>query len=234
MRNDGRGHDGLRDIRITRGFISNPEGSVLFEMGSTKVICTAMVEEGVPNFLKDTGQGWVTAEYAMIPASTDTRTTRNRTSGRTFEIQRLIGRSLRVITDLRGFGERTIRIDCDVIQADGGTRTASITGSFIALFDAFRSLKDKGAIVQVPIKDMVAAISVGIVRSDIMLDLTYQEDSMADVDMNVVMTGGGLVVEIQGTAEEIPFSKDQMGQMIDLAERGIRELLAKQKEALGI
>jgi ribonuclease PH len=234
MRNDGREYARLREIKITRGFINSPEGSVLFEMGDTKVICTATVEEGVPNFLKNTGQGWVTAEYAMIPAATETRTSRGRTSGRTHEIQRLIGRSLRVITDLKGFGERTVRIDCDVIQADGGTRTASITGSFIALFDAFSSLKEKGTIVHVPIKDLVAATSVGIVGGDIMLDLTYLEDSMADVDMNVVMTGGGLVVEIQGTAEEIPFSRDQMGQMIDMAEKGIGELLAKQKEVLGI
>ncbi len=234
MRNDGRAFDRLREIKTTRGFLNNPEGSVLFEMGETRVICTATVEEGVPKFMKDTGQGWVTAEYAMIPAATDTRTTRDRTSGRTFEIQRLIGRSLRAITDLKGFGERTIRIDCDVIQADGGTRTASITGSFVALFDAFCSLKKKGTIVNIPVKDMVAAISVGIVRGDILLDLTYLEDSVADVDMNVVMTGDGLVVEIQGTAEEVPFSRDQMEKMIDLAEKGIRELLAKQKEALGI
>lgn len=209
----------------------------MIEVGDTKVICTATVEEGVPPFLKDTGTGWVSAEYSMIPRSTYIRapreSVRGKVGGRTQEIQRLIGRSLRSVTDLTGFGERTILLDCDVIQADGGTRTASITGAYVALVDAFRWLKKRAEIGKIPIKDSVAAVSVGIVDGEMLLDLDYSEDSRAQVDMNLVMTSKGEFVEVQGTAEESPFSKDELDKMISLAIKGIRELSKIQRQVLG-
>jgi ribonuclease PH len=214
--------------------MKHAEGSVLIEMGDTKVICSASVEERVPPFLRNTGKGWVTAEYGMLPRSTHTRTTRDsglgRGNGRSSEIQRLIGRSLRSITDLTGFGERTIWIDCDVIQADGGTRTASITGAYVALVDAFQKLVKDGIIERVPIKDSVAAVSVGKVKGKILLDLSYEEDSRAEVDMNVVMTGSGKFVEIQGTAEQGAFTRQEMDQLTGVAQKGIRELTRLQKK----
>jgi len=235
-RSDGRSPDALRPVKITRDYLKHPEGSVLIEMGDTKVICTASLEEKVPPFLRNTGKGWVTAEYSMLPRSTHTRTTRDstigRASGRSFEIQRLIGRSLRSITDLHGFGERTIWIDCDVIQADGGTRTASITGSYIALVDAFQRMIKKGMIFEVPVHDSVAAISVGKIDERIMLDMNYEEDSKAQVDMNVVMTGNGKFVEIQGTGEEFVFTKEDVDEMMKLAQKGIKDLTRIQKKSL--
>ena len=216
--------------------MKHAEGSVLMEMGDTKVICSASVEERVPPFLRNTGKGWVTAEYGMLPRSTHTRTSRDsglgRGNGRTSEIQRLIGRSLRSITDLNGFGERTIWIDCDVIQADGGTRTASITGAYVALVDAFRKLFKDRVIERVPIKDSVAAVSVGKVKGKILLDLNYEEDSRAEVDMNVVMTGSGKFVEIQGTAEQGAFTRQEMDQLTGIAQKGIRELTRLQKKCI--
>ena len=233
---DGRGSQTLRPIKITRNYLKHAEGSVLIEMGDTKVICTASVEERVPPFLRNTGKGWITAEYSMLPRSTHTRTVRDsvtgRGSGRSFEIQRLIGRSLRSVTDLSGFGERTIWIDCDVIQADGGTRAASITGAYVALVDAFRRIVDNGIIKKVPIKDSVAAISVGKVEGKILLDLNYNEDSSAEVDMNVVMTGQGRFVEIQGTAEEAAFTKRELDELTQIAHKGIRELTKIQNKSL--
>jgi len=235
-RADGRDPQILRPIKITRNYLKHAEGSVLIEMGDTKVICTASVEERVPPFLRNTGKGWITAEYSMLPRSTHTRTVRDsltgRGSGRSFEIQRLIGRSLRSVTDLSGFGERTIWIDCDVIQADGGTRAASITGAYVALVDAFRRIVDNGIIKKVPIKDSVAAISVGKVEGKILLDLNYNEDSRAEVDMNVVMTGQGRFVEIQGTAEEVAFTKRELDELTQIAHKGIRELTKIQKKSL--
>jgi ribonuclease PH len=226
----------LRPVKITRNYLKHAEGSVLIEMGDTKVICTASVEERVPPFLRNTGKGWVTAEYSMLPRSTHTRTTREsstgRASGRSYEIQRLIGRSLRSVTDLHGFGERSVWIDCDVIQADGGTRAASITGAYVALVDAFRKMVKDGVIEKVPIKDSVAAISVGKVGGDVLLDLNYGEDSKAEVDMNVVMTGQGKFVEIQGTAEEEAFTKKEMDGLTRLAQKGIGELTKIQKKSL--
>ena len=237
MRKDGRRPDEVRQVRITRPYLKHPEGSVLIEVGDTKVICTATIEEKVPQWMKGKGQGWVTAEYSMLPRSSATRIVREaatgKIGGRTHEIQRLIGRSLRSVTDMKGFGERTIWIDCDVIQADGGTRTASITGSFIALTDALRFLKDRGIIKKVPLTDFVAAVSVGVVNGEVVLDLNYDEDSTAEVDMNIVMTGNGTFVEVQGTAEAAPFTKDEMARMTSLAEEGIRGLAARQKEVLG-
>lgn len=237
MRKDGRRPDEMRPVKITKPYLKHPEGSVLIEIGDTKVICTATIEERVPQWLKGTGQGWVTAEYSMLPRSSATRIVREastgRVGGRTHEIQRLIGRSLRSVTDLKGFGERTVWIDCDVIQADGGTRTASITGSFIALGDAFRFMKDRGMIDKFPLRDFVAAVSVGVVNGEVVLDLNYDEDSAAEVDMNIVMTGKGSFVEVQGTAESVPFTKDEMERMISLAGEGIKGLLARQREALG-
>lgn len=237
MRKDGRRPDEMRPVSITRPYLKHPEGSVLIEVGDTKVICTATIEEKVPQWLKGSGQGWVTAEYSMLPRSSATRIVREaatgKIGGRTHEIQRLIGRSLRSVTDMKGFGERTIWIDCDVIQADGGTRTASITGSFIALADALRFLKDRGIIKKVPLRDFVAAVSVGVVNGEVVLDLNYDEDSTAEVDMNIVMTGKGDFVEVQGTAEAAPFTKDEMARMTSLAEEGIRGLAARQKEVLG-
>ena len=229
MRNDGRGLDRLRKINITRNYIKHAEGSCLIEFGDTKVICTATIEESVPMFLKGTGTGWVTAEYGMLPRSTETRIRRDKNSGRTQEIQRLIGRSLRAVVKMKNWGERTVRVDCDVIQADGGTRTASITGGFIALVDAFIRLKKDRAINKLPIKDYVAAISVGIVDSEPLLDLSYEEDSSASVDMNVVMTGSGEFIEVQGTGERMTFSKDQMDKLLSLAKNGIQELIDIQK-----
>lgn len=238
IRADGRKADELRPIRITRNFIKCAEGSVLIEMGDTKVICTATVEDKVPPFKKDTGQGWITAEYAMIPRATAERNPRDITklklNGRASEIQRLIGRALRSVVDLNILGERLITIDCDVIQADGGTRTASITGGFIALADACRWLVEQGLIEKMPVTSYVAAVSVGKVGEDILLDLCYKEDSNAKVDMNVVMTDKGDFVEIQGTGEEMPFTKEEMEEMIVLAEKGIRELIEIQKGVLDI
>jgi ribonuclease PH len=237
MRPSGRAPDQLRKLSITRAYTRHAEGSVLIECGDTKVICTASIEDKVPPFLKGRGQGWLTAEYGMLPRATNTRSdreaARGRQSGRTQEIQRLIGRSLRAVTSLDALGERTIQIDCDVIQADGGTRTASITGAFVALHDAVTLLKNKQAIASWPIRDFVAAISVGLFRGTPVLDLDYPEDSNSDTDMNVVMTGAGKLVEVQGTAEGEPFSRYQMNAMLDLAEQGIGELVAAQKAALG-
>ncbi len=228
----------MRPVRITRNYLKHAEGSVLIEMGDTKVICSASVEERVPPFLRNTGKGWVTAEYSMLPRSTHTRSSREsstgRASGRTFEIQRLIGRSLRSIVDLAGFGEKSIWIDCDVVQADGGTRTASITGAYVALVDAFAKMVKDGMIEKIPIKDSVAAVSMGKVDGEILLDLNYEEDSRAEVDMNVVMTGRGGFVEIQGTAEGAVFSKEEMDELLGVAEKGIRELTKIQKKVLAL
>jgi ribonuclease PH len=237
-RPSGRASDALRAVRITRGFTKHAEGSVLVEFGDTKVLCTASVEERVPPFLKDKGQGWVTAEYGMLPRSTNTRTdreaARGKQSGRTLEIQRLIGRSLRAVTDLVALGPRTIQVDCDVLQADGGTRTASITGAFVAVHDAVGKLRAAGLVTGAPIRDFVAAVSVGLYKGVPVLDLDYAEDSACDTDMNVVMTGGGGFVELQGTAEGAPFTPVEMVSLVALAERGIRELIAKQRAALGL
>ena len=237
MRKDGRKADQIRPVVIARDYLRHPKGSVLIEMGDTKVICAVSVEEGVPPFLKNTGRGWLTAEYAMIPASTHERSaresSRGKVGGRTHEIQRLIGRSLRAVTDLTAFGERTIHVDCDVIQADGGTRTASITGSFVAVVDAFRRLRAEGLVDRMPVRDFVSAVSVGIVDGEMLLDLQYEEDHRAEVDMNVVATRGGLFVEVQGTAEAVPFARQRLEAMTDLAVRGIAMLTRKQIEVLG-
>jgi ribonuclease PH len=237
VRVEGRLWNEIRDIRMTRDFLRYPEGSVLIEMGQTKVICTATMEDKAPAFLRNTGRGWLTSEYAMLPGSTQSRTdresARGRVGGRTHEIQRLIGRSLRAVTDLNTFGERTIYIDCDVIQADGGTRTASITGGFVALVDLFRKLQKRGLVDRIPVRDYVSAVSVGIVNDQLLLDLNYEEDSGAEVDMNVIMTGGGLFIEIQGTAEKMPFSRERLSAMSALAEEGIQKLIRKQFELLG-
>ncbi|MBM7855444.1 ribonuclease PH [Desulfohalotomaculum tongense] len=237
QRVDGRDAAQIRPVRITRNYIKHPEGSVLIEMGDTKVICNATVEDKVPPFLKGTEKGWLTAEYAMLPRATNTRNVREaakgRLSGRTMEIQRLIGRALRSVVDLEALGERTITLDCDVIQADGGTRTASITGAFVALIDALNHLVQKGDISYIPVKDFVAAISVGRVNGEVILDLCYEEDSAAEVDMNIVMTGSGEFVEVQGTGEEYSFSRREMEKMLDYAEGGIKELIAIQKQVLG-
>lgn len=232
VRLDGRCLDKLRKVVITRNYIKYAEGSCLIELGNTRVVCTASVEESVPPFLKGTGCGWVTAEYGMLPRSCATRIQRGKDSGRIYEIQRLVGRSLRAVTELKSLGERTIWIDCDVIQADGGTRTASITGSFIALCFALNKLKKDGLISKIPIKDFVAATSVGIVNADLVLDLTYEEDSNADVDMNIVMTGKGEFIEIQGTSERKTFNKGQMDKLLDLAKKGIEELIDIQRNLL--
>jgi ribonuclease PH len=233
-RSDGRKPETLRPLKITRNYIKHAEGSVLIEMGDTKVICSASVEERVPPFLRNTGKGWVTAEYSMLPRSTSTRTPREtgKGSGRTFEIQRLIGRSLRSVTDLKGFGEKTIWVDCDVIQADGGTRTASITGAYVALVDAFRTMMEKGLIKKSPVQDSIAAVSVGKVDGRILLDLNYAEDSRAEVDMNIVMTGSGKFIEVQGTAENAVFSKKEMDALVRVAEKGIKKLIQIQKKSL--
>lgn len=236
MRIDGRKADEIRAVRITRNYLKHPEGAALIEIGDTKVICTATVEDGVPSFLRDRGVGWVTAEYSMLPRATHFRSqresSRGKIGGRTHEIQRLIGRSLRSVMDTSQLGERTVWIDCDVIQADGGTRTASITGAYIALYDALKFLRDEEIIESIPLSDSIAAISVGIVNGEACLDLNYYEDSKADVDMNFVMTGSGKYVEIQGTAEEAPFSTEEMAIMTGLAARGIAKLTGIQKEAI--
>ena len=233
----GRGWDRMRDFRITMNYLRFAEGSVLVEMGHTKVLCAATIEDKVPPFLKNSGRGWLTAEYSMLPASTQKRSPRESTTGRvggrTHEIQRLIGRSLRAVTDLQSFGERTITVDCDVIQADGGTRTASITGVFVALVTLFRSLKERGLVNTIPVKDSVSAVSVGMVEGQLLLDLDYQEDSRAEVDMNFVMTGSGLFIEVQGTAEAQPFDRNRLDAMANLAAAGIRELSQKQRAILG-
>jgi ribonuclease PH len=233
-RHDGREPDQLRRVVLTRDYLRHPEGSVLVEFGDTKVICTASVEEKVPAFLKGQGKGWVTAEYGMLPRSTNTRMGRERSgpSGRSQEIQRLVGRSLRSVVDMAKLGERTVWMDCDVIQADGGTRTAAITGSWVALADALDRLAQAGTLPGSPLRENVAAISVGIVGGRPLLDLDYAEDSTAEVDMNVVMTGTGAFVEIQGTAEQTPFSKDRLTELLALAERGIDALVGLQRRAV--
>ena len=236
MRPSQRQPDQLRTVRITRNFTRHAEGSVLIEMGDTRVLCTASVEESLPPFLRGKGQGWVTAEYGMLPRSTHTRSAREaakgKQTGRTQEIQRLIGRSLRAVTDLKALGERQITLDCDVLQADGGTRCASITGAWIALYEACEKLVQAGKLSANPVKDHVAAISVGIFEGSPVLDLDYPEDSNCDTDMNVIMTGKGGIVEIQGTAEGEPFSREQMNTLMDLAQMGIRQLVAAQESAL--
>jgi ribonuclease PH len=238
MRPSGRKPDELRPIAIDRHYTRHAEGSVLVAFGDTRVICTASVEEGVPGFLRGRGQGWVTAEYGMLPRATHTRSdreaARGKQSGRTQEIQRLIGRSLRAVTDLEKLGECTVKLDCDVIQADGGTRTASVTGAFVALHDAVGTLLERGILAASPIRDFVAAASVGLFEGVPVLDLDYAEDSECETDMNVVMTGSGGFVEVQGTAEGAPFSAAQMDALLALAKRGIAELIAKQKAALGL
>ncbi len=234
---DGRQYDELREIAITPRFNKHAEGSALIEVGDTKVLCTVSVEERVPQFLKGKGEGWITCEYGMLPRATSTRSQREvvkgAPSGRTHEIQRLIGRSLRAVVDLAALGERTLWVDCDVIQADGGTRTASITGAYVALVEALRHLKGQGAFVELPVIDCVAATSVGRLDGQILLDLAYEEDSKAEVDMNIVKTGRGLFVEIQGTAEKTPFSDDEMQKLLAAAHKGIQELIGLQKKALG-
>jgi len=233
VRQDGRGNDVLRRVKVTRKFLKHAEGSCLIEVGDTKVVCSASLDESVPPFLKGKGEGWVTAEYGMLPRSCDSRINRDRArSGRIFEIQRLVGRSLRSVVAMKELGERTITLDCDVIQADGGTRTASITGSFIALVDCLDTMKKKGMIQRIPITEFVAATSVGIVDGAMLLDLTYEEDSKAEVDMNVVMVSSGDFVEVQGTAERKPFSKTQMDKLLELAKKGINELIKMQKDLL--
>lgn len=237
IRDNNRLRDELRPIKITRDYLLYPEGSVLIEVGNTKVICTAIIEEKVPPFLKGTGKGWVTAEYSMLPASTKTRKSRDinklRIDGRSQEIQRLVGRSLRSAVDLNAFGERTVWIDCDVIQADGGTRTASITGAFVAMADAFKVLLDKKEIKKIPIKSFVSAVSVGIVENIKILDLCYSEDSSAQVDMNIVMTDKGEFIEVQGTGEESPFTYNEFMDLISLGSKGCQDLYKIQKAALG-
>jgi len=236
-RSDNRAPDQMRPVNILPDYISSAEGSVLMEVGNTRVICTASIEEAVPQFLRNSGKGWITAEYAMLPRSTLTRTprevTKGRQSGRTHEIQRLIGRSLRAVTDLERLGERTVWIDCDVVQADGGTRTASITGAFVALGLALEKLVESGRLTSVPLRDFVAAVSVGIVDGEILLDLAYEEDSRADVDMNFVMTAAHKFVEVQATAEHQVFDEQQLGKMIALARQGLQALMVKQQAILG-
>lgn len=236
-RQDGREAHELRPVTIVPGYLDQPAGSALMSIGATRVLCTASIEERVPPFLAGSGQGWVTGEYAMIPAATSTRSqreaTRGRQSGRTMEIQRLIGRAMRSVIDRKALGERTVWIDCEVLQADGGTRTASITGGFVALALALARLRQSGAIVRPPLAGIVAAISAGMVNGSPVLDLDYNEDSAADVDMNIVRTDAGKYVELQGTAESTPFGKDDLDRLLALADRGIDALIAKQREALG-
>ena len=236
MRSDGRKDRELRPIVITPGYIKHADGSVLIEVGDTRVICTAKLEERVPPFLRNSGKGWITAEYGMLPGSSQARiareASRGKVGGRTHEIQRLIGRSLRAIADLRLLDEKTVWIDCDVIQADGGTRTASITGAYVALVEAERRWLREGVIEESPVRDSVAAVSVGIVDGKALLDLTYQEDSRAEVDMNIVMTGLGKFVEVQGTAESAPFTRKKLDRMTEIASQGIKELLKTQKKVL--
>ncbi len=238
LRPSGRAADQLRDVRITRHFTKHAEGSVLVEFGDTKVLCTASVSESVPPFLRDKGQGWLTAEYGMLPRATHTRSdreaARGKQTGRTQEIQRLIGRAMRAVFDLKALGARTINLDCDVLQADGGTRTASITGAFVAAHDAVSKLLAEGRIERSPITDYVAAISVGVYEGLPVLDLDYAEDSQCDTDMNVVITGSGGMVEVQGTAEGAPFSRAELNSLLDLAQGGIATLIGMQKAALGV
>ncbi len=237
-RSHGRASDGLRPVRITRGFARHAEGSALIEFGDTRVLCTASIDERVPQFLKGKGQGWLTAEYGMLPRATHTRSereaARGRQGGRTLEIQRLIGRSLRAVTDLSRLGERTLQIDCDVLQADGGTRTASITGAFVAAYDALRWLKQRALIGEVPVRDFVAAVSVGLHQGRVLVDLDYAEDSTCETDMNVVMTGGGGFVEVQGTAEGAPFAQQDLDALLSAARAAIAALVARQRDALEI
>ena len=234
MRSDGRKNNEIRPVKIQRNFLETAEGSVLISMGNTRVICTASIEDRVPPFLKDQKRGWITAEYSMLPRATHSRTMREsvsgKVSGRTHEIQRLIGRALRSVVDLSGLGERTIWLDCDVLQADGGTRTASITGAFLCLSDALKYAVRNGLIEKIPLKDYLAAISVGIVKGEPLIDLCYSEDFAAEVDMNVVMTGSGKFVEIQGTAEGMPFSKSALDSLLKLADEGINHLIGIQKQ----
>ena len=237
MRPSGRTPDQLRDIRFTRRYTRHAEGSVLVEFGDTKVLCNVSIDEKVPGFLKGKGQGWVTAEYGMLPRSTGQRMQREaasgRQGGRTQEIQRLIGRSLRAATDLKQLGERTLTVDCDVIQADGGTRTASISGAFVALVLALGKMREQDLLRTMPVQDYVAATSVGIVEGEPMLDLAYIEDSKADVDMNIVKTGAGLYIELQGTAEALPFGREALNRLLDLGDTGIRQLIALQRGLVG-
>jgi ribonuclease PH len=236
MRADGRKELELRPVVITPGYIKHADGSVLIEVGDTRVICTAKLEDKVPPFLRNSGKGWITAEYGMLPSSSQVRipreASRGKIGGRTYEIQRLIGRSLRAIADLQVLGERSVWIDCDVIQADGGTRTASITGAYVALAEGSRRWTEQGTIQGKLIRDSIAAVSVGVVDGKVRLDLTYEEDSRAEVDMNFVMTGAGKFVEVQGTAESLPFTKKKLDRMAEIAQRGIRSLLKIQKTAL--
>lgn len=235
-RSDGRAHDELRPVDLQVDFTENPLSSVLCSMGRTRVLCTVCEEEGVPRFLKGTGRGWVTAEYSMLPGSTDRRSereaSRGRPSGRTLEIQRLIGRSLRAVVEMASLGERTLWVDCDVLQADGGTRTASITGAYTALAIALARLQERGLVGDSPLQDSVAAVSVGLVDGEVVLDLPYEEDSRAEVDMNIVATGGGRFVEVQGTAEQGTFSPAQLAEMTGLAQGGIATLAGLQSEAI--
>ncbi|MCJ8013852.1 ribonuclease PH [Paenibacillus sp. KQZ6P-2] len=237
MRSNGRSSNQLRPMKMTVNVNKYAEGSVLIEMGDTKVLCTATVDEKVPPFLKGQGKGWVTAEYSMLPRATQSRnqreSARGKLSGRTMEIQRLIGRALRSVVDLRALGERTITLDCDVLQADGGTRTTSITGSFVALAIAVSKIAQHHKLPVFPITDYLASVSVGVVNGEPMLDLNYEEDSSAKVDMNLVMTGGGTFVELQGTGEESPFTREELNQLLELGEKGILQLIEKQKEMLG-
>jgi len=236
MRDNNRKPDELRPVKIERNFTKNAAGSVLIESGNTKILCTASVEESVPPYIKGTGKGWITAEYSLLPGSTHKRVIReiskSKISGRTHEIQRLIGRSMRSIVNLAGFGERTIWIDCDVLQADGGTRTTAITGGYIAMADAFQRMKENKMIKEIPIVDSIASVSVGIVKGTCVMDLSYAEDSNADVDMNIVVTGRGEFVEIQGTGERTTFSDEQLGLMINYAKKGIKELTEIQTQTL--
>src|SRR6476646_2120732 len=237
MRSDQRSPNQLRNTVMTPNYLMHAEGSVLIEAGNTRVICTASVEDRVPGFLRNTGKGWVTAEYGMLPRATSTRTQREAASGkvggRTQEIQRLIGRSLRSVTNLPALGERTIWVDCDVIQADGGTRTASITGAFVALALALETLRSRDVLRSIPLNDSVAAISVGIVDGEALLDLAYEDDSRAEVDMNIVKTGDGRFLEVQGTAEGQPFNRDALDTLLDLADHGIKQLIEKQRAIVG-
>ena len=236
MRSDGRKPGELRPVKITRSYLKYPEGSALISMGDTVVLCTATLEDSVPSFRKGHGEGWVTAEYAMLPRSTETRSareSRGRINARNLEIQRLIGRSLRGVVDFAAMGERTIWLDCDVIQADGGTRVAAVTGSFVALVEAFLFMREQGLVEMLPLKDYLAAVSVGLVDGALLLDLDYREDVAASVDLNVVMNGSGGMVEIQGTAENGSFNREQLGLFLDLAAAGVEALVEKQREALG-
>jgi ribonuclease PH len=237
QRLDGRAPDQLRPVEISTGYLKHAEGSCLIEVGDTRVVCAVSFEDRVPIFLRGQGEGWVTAEYGMLPRATTTRSQREASrggpSGRTQEIQRLIGRSLRAVVDMKALGERTVWVDCDVIQADGGTRCASITGAFVALVEALQALRKKGVFEQLPVADYVAAVSVGKVGEAVLLDLKYEEDSTAQVDMNVIKTGDGRFIEVQGTAEGQPFTEDEMGELLAMANKGIDELVAMQKKALG-